>query len=50
LRSYHKRASLAALIEGNDVDIVVGCEAHLDLDDYYSSEVFPAHACSSLLS
>ena len=30
------------MIEDNDIDIVMGCESHLD-DSYFTSEVFPSN-------
>jgi len=42
LRSTSKRALLAAMIEQNNTDIVMGCESHLD-NSYFTSEVFPAN-------
>ena len=39
LRSQSKRNELAALLTSNDIDIVLGCECHLD--DFYSSEILP---------
>ena len=40
LRSQEKRNDLAALLISNDIDIVLGCESHLD-DSFYSSEILP---------
>lgn len=40
LRSQEKRNELAALLISNNIDIVLGCESHLD-DSFYSSEILP---------
>ena len=39
LRSSTKRLQLAALIKKHDIDVVTGCESHLDTS-YFTSEVF----------
>ena len=33
---------MAALIEENNIDIVMGCESHLD-DSYFTSTIFPSN-------
>ena len=37
-----KRALLASIIKENSIDIVMGCESHLD-ESYLTSEVFPSN-------
>ena len=41
-RSSTKRLRLEALIKEHDIDIVMGCESHLDTS-YFTSEVFPTN-------
>ena len=40
LRSMDKRAQLAALLSYYDIDIVLGCESHID-QSFLSSEILP---------
>jgi len=40
LRSWEKRNEPSTLLISNNIDIVLGCESHLD-DSFYSFEILP---------
>ena len=42
IRSLSKRGKLAALINEHNVNIVIGCESHID-ESFATSEVFPSN-------
>ena len=40
IRSQTKRNDLTVLLSEHDIDIVLGCESHID-ESYFSSELLP---------